>query len=108
LINRYRARRAGKGQDEAIVEYRRLNPCAIGDKLPLSGEINRMIAAAINAEPEVVLARAGCTMPSPAEACQVVATVIGDDPMATSEMQFLRGDPADSSPGQPIRGCVSL
>jgi hypothetical protein len=31
-------------------------------------------------------------MPSPAKVCQVVATVIGDDPMATTEMQSLRGD----------------
>jgi hypothetical protein len=42
---------AGKPQSEAvgaaIAEYRRLSP----DKLAVSGEVNRMIAAAINADP---------------------------------------------------------
>jgi hypothetical protein len=51
-----RARRAGKGQSEpvdaAIAEYRRLSPFATGDKLAVSGEVNRMIAAAINANPQ--------------------------------------------------------
>jgi hypothetical protein len=51
-----RVQRAGKGQndavDGAIAEYRRLNPFATGDKLAVSGEVNRMIAAAINANPE--------------------------------------------------------
>jgi hypothetical protein len=37
--------------DAAIAEYRRLNPYATGDKLVVSGEVNRMIAAAINANP---------------------------------------------------------
>jgi hypothetical protein len=50
-----RAGRAGNGQDEAvdasIAEYRRLSPHATGD-LPVSGEVNRMIAAAINVNPE--------------------------------------------------------
>jgi hypothetical protein len=61
-----RARRAGKGQNEAvdvaIVEYRRLNPYATGDsfryaktrqraKLAVSGEVNGMITAAINVNP---------------------------------------------------------
>jgi hypothetical protein len=59
-----RAQRAGKGQNEAaaaaIAEYRRLNPYATGDKLAVSGEVNRMIAAAINVNPEMVLAWAGC------------------------------------------------
>ena len=32
----------------ATAEYRRLNPYATGDKLAVSGEVNRMIAAAIN------------------------------------------------------------
>jgi hypothetical protein len=47
-----RARRAGRDQSEAvnaaIAEYRRLSPFAMGDKLAVSGEVNRMIAAAIN------------------------------------------------------------
>jgi hypothetical protein len=62
-----RARRAGKHRNEAvdaaIAEYRRLNPFATGDKLSqgedspaaklaVSGEVNRMIAAAINVNPE--------------------------------------------------------
>jgi hypothetical protein len=49
-----RAKRAGKGQSEAvdapIAEYRRLSPwttCGIS----VSGEVNRMIAAAININP---------------------------------------------------------
>ena len=61
-----RARRAGKDQSEAvdaaIAEYRRLHPFATGDKLSLCedspeaklavlGEVNRMIAAAINVNP---------------------------------------------------------
>ena len=33
------------------VEYRRLNPYATGDALAVSGEVNAMIAAAINANP---------------------------------------------------------
>jgi hypothetical protein len=37
--------------DAAIAEYRRLSPLATGDKLAVSGEVNRMIAAAINADP---------------------------------------------------------
>jgi hypothetical protein len=44
-----------KGQNEAvdaaIAEYRRLAPYATGDKLAVSGEFNRMIAAAINVNP---------------------------------------------------------
>jgi hypothetical protein len=50
-----RARRAGKGQNEAvdaaIPEYRRLSPFATNDTLAVSGDLNRMIAAAINANP---------------------------------------------------------
>jgi hypothetical protein len=64
-----RAQRAEKRQreavDAAIAGYRRLNPYATGDKhaehsanapqgaslLAVSGEVNRMIAAAINANP---------------------------------------------------------
>jgi hypothetical protein len=50
-----RAQRAGKGQDEAadaaIDGYRRLSPHATGDKLAVSGEVNRMIAVAINVNP---------------------------------------------------------
>jgi len=48
-----RARRAEKSQNEAVdaalLEYRRLSPYATGDTV--SGEVNRMIAAAINANP---------------------------------------------------------
>jgi hypothetical protein len=48
--------RAGKRQDEAvnavIAEYRRLSPFATGDKLAVSGEVNRIIDAAINANPQ--------------------------------------------------------
>jgi hypothetical protein len=51
-----RARRAGKHQNEAvdaaIAEYRRLNPYATGDALAVSGEVNRMIAAVINVNPQ--------------------------------------------------------
>jgi hypothetical protein len=50
------ARLAQKRQTEALAaataEYRRLNPFATGDKLAVSGEVNRMIAAAINADPQ--------------------------------------------------------
>ena len=50
------ARLAQKRQSEALaaatVEYRRLSPFATGDKLAVSGEVNRMIAAAINVNPE--------------------------------------------------------
>jgi hypothetical protein len=35
----------------AILEYRWLNPYATGDRLAVSGEVNRMIAAAINVNP---------------------------------------------------------
>jgi hypothetical protein len=50
---RCRARkRQREAVDAAIAEYRRLNPYASGDKLTVSGEVNRMIAAAINANPE--------------------------------------------------------
>jgi hypothetical protein len=49
------ARLAQKRQSEALAaataEYRRLNPYATGDKLAVSGEVNRMIAAAINVNP---------------------------------------------------------
>jgi hypothetical protein len=49
------ARLAQKRQSEALAaataEYRRLSPMATGDKLAVSGEVNRMIAAAINADP---------------------------------------------------------
>jgi len=36
----------------ATAEYRRLNPSAPDDPLELSGEVNRLIAAAINANPK--------------------------------------------------------
>jgi hypothetical protein len=49
------ARLAQKRQSDAVnaatAEYRRLSPSATGDKLAVPGEINRMIAAAINADP---------------------------------------------------------
>jgi len=37
--------------DTAIAEYRRLNAFPTGDKLAVSGEVNRMIAATINVNP---------------------------------------------------------
>jgi hypothetical protein len=50
------ARLAQKRQTEALAaataEYRRLSPWATGDKLAISGEVNRMIAAAINVDPK--------------------------------------------------------
>ena len=50
------AQLAQKRQTEALAaataEYRRLTPFATGDKLAVSGEVNRMIAAAINVNPE--------------------------------------------------------
>ena len=49
-------RRAQQRQSEALAattaEYRRLSPFATGDKLAVSGEVNRMIAAAIDANPQ--------------------------------------------------------
>ena len=49
------SRRDQKRQSEALAaataEYRRLNPSAY-DRLAVSGEVNRMIAAAINANPQ--------------------------------------------------------
>jgi hypothetical protein len=48
-------RRGGLEKDRmklsAILEYRWLNPYATGDRLAVSGEVNRMIAAAINVNP---------------------------------------------------------
>jgi hypothetical protein len=50
------SRRDQKRQSEALAaataEYRRLSPYATADKLAVSGEVNRMIAAAINANPQ--------------------------------------------------------
>jgi hypothetical protein len=50
------ARLAQKRQSEALAaataEYRRLSPFATPDKLAVSGEVNRMIAAAISADPQ--------------------------------------------------------
>jgi hypothetical protein len=34
-----------------LPNFRRLNPYATGDKFAVSGEVNRMIAAAINVNP---------------------------------------------------------
>ena len=49
-------RRAQQRQSEvraaATAEYRRLSPFVTGDKLAVSGEVNQMIAAAINANPQ--------------------------------------------------------
>ena len=49
------ARLAQKRQSEALAaataEYRRLSLDATEDRLAVSGEVNRMIAAAINADP---------------------------------------------------------
>jgi hypothetical protein len=49
------ARLAQKRQSEALAaataEYRRLSPLATGDERAVSGEVNRIIAAAINADP---------------------------------------------------------
>jgi len=49
------SRRDQKRQSEALAaataEYRRLNPSARCDRLAVPGEVNRMIAAAINANP---------------------------------------------------------
>jgi hypothetical protein len=50
------ARLAQKRQSAAVAaataEYRRLSRSATGDNLAVSGEVNRMIAAAINADPQ--------------------------------------------------------
>jgi hypothetical protein len=50
------SRRDQKRQTEALAaataEYRRLNPSAPDDPLEVSGEVNRMIAAAINVDSE--------------------------------------------------------
>jgi hypothetical protein len=43
--------------DAAIIECRRLNPGATGDKLAGSGEVYRIIAAAISANPRQRSAR---------------------------------------------------
>lgn len=55
LIRSDAARLAQKRQTEALAaataEYRRLSPYATGDKLAVSGGVNRMIAAAINTDP---------------------------------------------------------
>jgi hypothetical protein len=49
------ARLAQQRQTEALAaataEYRRLSPYASGDGLAVSGEVNRMTAAALNADP---------------------------------------------------------
>jgi len=50
------ARLAQKRQSEALAaataEYRRLSPWATGDKRAVSAEVNRIIAAAINVDPQ--------------------------------------------------------
>jgi hypothetical protein len=49
------ARLVQKRQSEALAAataaYRRLSPWATGGRLAVSGEVNRMIAAAINVDP---------------------------------------------------------
>ena len=61
------ARRAQQRQTEqlaaATAEYRRLNPYATGNKLAASGAVNRIVAAAINADPPMVLVRTRCVTP---------------------------------------------
>jgi hypothetical protein len=56
LTRAHAARLAQKRQSEALAaataEYRRLTPFATGDQRAVSGEVNRMIAAAINANPQ--------------------------------------------------------
>jgi hypothetical protein len=44
--------RQNEAVDAAIAEYRRLSPFATGDKLAVWGEVNRMIAVAINVNPQ--------------------------------------------------------
>jgi hypothetical protein len=50
------SRRDQKRQSDALAAatavYRRLNPSALYDRLAVSGEVNRMIASAINANPQ--------------------------------------------------------
>ena len=50
------SRRDQKRQSEALAaagaEYRRLSPAARDDRLAVSGEVNRIIAAAINVDPQ--------------------------------------------------------
>jgi hypothetical protein len=50
------SRRDQKRQSEALAaataEYRRLNSSATWDRLAVSGEVNRVIAAAINVDPQ--------------------------------------------------------
>jgi hypothetical protein len=50
------SRRDQKRQSEALAaataEYRRLSPYAADDRRVVSGEVNRMIAAAINVDPK--------------------------------------------------------
>ena len=50
------SRRDQKHQSEALAaataEYRRLSPAARYDRLAVSGEVNRMLAAAINVDPQ--------------------------------------------------------
>jgi hypothetical protein len=43
-------RRQSEALAATTAEYRRLSPSATGDKLAVSGEVNRMIAAATNAD----------------------------------------------------------
>jgi hypothetical protein len=45
----WRQKRQSEALPAATAEYRRLSPWAAGDSLAVSGEVNRMIAAAIPA-----------------------------------------------------------
>jgi hypothetical protein len=51
-VPRKRGWRHSDAVNAATAEYRRLSPpWAAGDRLAVSGEVNRMIAAAINVDP---------------------------------------------------------
>ena len=51
-ISRRDQKRQSEAHAAATAEYLRLNPSARYDRLAVSGEVNRMIAAAINADPQ--------------------------------------------------------
>jgi hypothetical protein len=51
-ISRRDQKRQSKALAAATAEYRRLNPSASDGPREVSGEVNQMIAAAINADPK--------------------------------------------------------
>ena len=51
-ISRRDQKRESEALAAAAAEYRRLNPSASDDPREVSGEVNQMIAAAINADPK--------------------------------------------------------